>query len=601
MWPNPGAGWLCWRDCVRSEPPGALWPCRDVRRHGGTGGTGGLRCAAPAARCADAALGAVSARTRMDGGAATGGSGRRAKAFARHCARSRRPVGAHGIHAVGSHRGAPGLVRTATRAATGARLARCRQRRACAERPATGLVAGDGCARGPGAGLAPGRVAADAGTELRRAHDRIHTRGGARAHRIDPARRWLCRAGSCRRRRPRFRHAMSGIYLPSPGLVCALGHGIRHVRQALWDAAGPAGLTHTERYSPGRSLPVGEIQAALPSLAHVAPEFRIRNNAIALLALAEMRPAVDAAIGRFGSDRVAIVVGTSTSGLPEGEAARRTLERTGSWPRGFSYAQQELGNLADFLAVELGVTGVAHVISTACSSGAKSLASGARLLNAAMADAVVAGGCDAVGAFTVAGFSALEAVSAARCNPMSVNRRGINLGEGAAFFLMTREPGPVRLAGGGESADAHHMSTPDPTGRGAMRAMQSALQRAGVPAGAVDYINLHGTATHYNDAMESLAVAQVLGTDVPASSTKPLTGHTLAAAGAIEAAFGWLTLVDNPRGVLPPHWWDGQPDPALAPLRLVAPNDSLGRAPRYMLSNSFAFGGSNASVLLGCA
>ncbi|MCW5262275.1 beta-ketoacyl-ACP synthase [Verminephrobacter eiseniae] len=393
----------------------------------------------------------------------------------------------------------------------------------------------------------------------------------------------------------------SGIYLHSPGLVCALGHGIRHVRQALWDAAGPAGLTHTERYSPGRSLPVGEIQAALPSLAHVAPEFRIRNNAIALLALAEMRPVVDAAIGRFGSDRVAIVVGTSTSGLPEGEAARRTLERTGSWPRGFSYAQQELGNLADFLAAELGVTGVAHVISTACSSGAKSLASGARLLNAAMADAVVAGGCDALGAFTVAGFSALEAVSAARCNPMSVNRRGINLGEGAAFFLMTREPGPVRLAGWGESSDAHHMSTPDPTGRGAMRAMQSALQRAGVPAGAVDYINLHGTATHYNDAMESLAVAQVLGTDVPASSTKPLTGHTLAAAGAIEAAFGWLTLVDNPRGVLPPHWWDGQPDPALAPLRLVAPNDSLGRAPRYMLSNSFAFGGSNASVLLGRA
>jgi 3-oxoacyl-[acyl-carrier-protein] synthase-1 len=322
---------------------------------------------------------------------------------------------------------------------------------------------------------------------------------------------------------------------------------------------------------------------------------------LALLALSEMRPAVDAAIARFGPSRVAIVVGTSTSGLPEGEAARAQWERTQTWPDGFSYAQQELGNLADFLAAELGVTGVAHVISTACSSGAKALASGARLLNAGMADAVVAGGCDALGAFTVAGFSALESVSNERCNPLSVNRHGINLGEGAALFLMTRDEGPVRLAGWGETSDAHHMSAPDPTGRGAMKAMQAALHRAGVQAHAVDYLNLHGTATHHNDAMESLAVAEVLGLKVPVSSTKPLTGHTLAAAGALEAAFSWLTLVDNPTGLLPPHWWDGQPDPALPPLRVVAPLERLGRAPRHVLSNSFAFGGSNASLLLGSA
>ena len=391
----------------------------------------------------------------------------------------------------------------------------------------------------------------------------------------------------------------SNIYLHPPGIVCALGHGIPQVREALWNAAGPGGLTQTERYSPGRSLPLGEVHAALPSLDHAAPQHRVRNNAIALLALAGIRPAIEAAINRFGPGRVAVVVGTSTSGLPEGEAARALHEHTGAWPEGFSYAQQELGNLADFLAAELGLTGIAHVISTACSSGAKALASGARLLKAGMADAVVAGGCDALGAFTVAGFSALESVSAERCNPMSLNRRGINLGEGAALFLMTREEAPVRLAGWGESSDAHHMSAPDPSGRGAMRAMQAALQRAGVAAGAIDYLNLHGTATPHNDVMESLAVAEVLGTAVPVSSTKPLTGHTLAAAGAIEAAFSWLTLVDNPQGLLPPHWWDGQADPALAPLRLVAPGESLGRAPRHVLSNSFAFGGSNASVLLG--
>lgn len=394
----------------------------------------------------------------------------------------------------------------------------------------------------------------------------------------------------------------AAVYLQQPGLVCALGAGIGPVRQALFDSTGPGGLSTTDRYSPGRVLHVGEVQAVLPSLSHTELRFRTRNNALAWLALLDIRAAVESAIARFGPDRVAVVVGTSTSGLPEGEAARALWAGTGTWPTGFDYAQQELGNLADFLAFELGLTGIAHVISTACSSGAKALASGARLLHAGMADAVVAGGCDALGAFTVAGFSALESVSNARGNPLSVNRRGINLGEGAALFLMTRDEGPVRLAGWGESSDAHHMSAPDPTGRGAMSAMRQALQRAGVAPSDVDYVNLHGTATPHNDAMESLAVVEVLGPDVPVSSTKPLTGHTLAAAGAIEAVFSWMTLVDNPQGLLPPHWWDGQVDPGLAPLKhIVAPGGQLGRAPRHVLSNSFAFGGSNAALLLGSA
>jgi len=292
-------------------------------------------------------------------------------------------------------------------------------------------------------------------------------------------------------------------------------------------------------------------------------------------------------------------VGTSTSGLPEGEAARAQFERTRTWPDGFDYAQQELGNLAEFMAVALGVKGIAYVISTACSSGAKALASGARLLQAGLADAVIAGGCDVLGAFTVAGFSALESVSAEVCNPLSVNRRGINLGEGAAIFLMGRELGPVRLAGWGETSDAHHMSAPDPTGQGAMRSMRAALARAGLQPQAIDYLNLHGTATPHNDAMESLAVAEVLGQTVPVSSTKPMTGHTLAAAGAIEAAIGWLTLVDNPQGLLPPHRWDGRADPALPGLAVVEPGWALGRPPRHVLSNSFAFGGNNATLLLG--
>lgn len=256
-----------------------------------------------------------------------------------------------------------------------------------------------------------------------------------------------------------------------------------------------------------------------------------------------------------------------------------------------------MGNVAAFVARELGTCGPAHVISTACSSGAKALASSARLLRAGISDAVVAGGVDALCAFTIAGFSALESVASERCNPLSVNRRGINLGEGAALFLMTRESGPVRLAGWGETSDAHHMSAPEPSGRGAIDAMRQALQRGGVSASVVDYVNLHGTATPHNDAMESKAIAEVLGPDVPVSSTKPLTGHALAAAGAIEAAIAWHTLVDNPHGQLPPNLWDGERDPGLPVQCVVSHGESLGRPPMYVLSNSFAFGGSNAALL----
>ena len=166
---------------------------------------------------------------------------------------------------------------------------------------------------------------------------------------------------------------------------------------------------------------------------------------------------------------------------------------------------------------------------------------------------------------------------------------------------MSREPGGVRLAGWGESSDAHHISAPDPSAAGALAAMREALARAGIEPGQVDYINLHGTATVQNDAMESLAVHTLFGAGTPASSTKPLTGHTLGAAGAIEAAIGWLLLHDNPQGELPPQCWDGVADPALPVLNLVPAGGRLGRQPDWILSNSFAFGGSNAVLLLGRA
>ena len=389
---------------------------------------------------------------------------------------------------------------------------------------------------------------------------------------------------------------MAAVFLQAQSCVCALGDTPEAIRAGLW-AGAPGGVTPTDLHTPGRVLHLGAVRAPLPSLDGLPGRQRSRSNALLLAALAPLRARIQAAVDRFGPQRVAVVLGVSTAGLDEGVAAVRQVHAGFGWPAGYDYALQEMGNAAECVARQLGTSGPAYVISTACSSGAKALATGARLLRSGLADAVVAGGGDALSGFTIAGFSALDAVSAERCNPLSANRRGINIGEGAALFLMGRDDGPVRLAGWGESADAHHMSAPEPGGRGAAEAMRRALARAGVAAADIDYVNLHGTATEQNDAMESLAVQRVLGPDVAVSSTKPLTGHALAAAGAIEAAFAWHTLVDNPTGRLPVHWWDGVVDPALPALRPVAPGMALGRPARHVLSNSFAFGGSNAALL----
>jgi len=389
---------------------------------------------------------------------------------------------------------------------------------------------------------------------------------------------------------------MTDIYLQAQSCVCALGDTPETIRAALW-ADTPSGVAPTDAHTPGRMLHLGCVATPLPSLKDLPPRQRSRNNALLLAALAPLRSQIEAAIDRFGPARVAVVLGVSTAGLDEGVSAIRQVHAGFGWPPGYDYALQEMGNAAQCVAASLGISGPAYVVSTACSSGAKAIASGARLLRTGMVDAVVAGGGDALSGFTIAGFSALDAVSAERCNPLSAHRAGINLGEGAALLLMGRDEGPVRLAGWGESADAHHMSAPEPSGRGAAEAMTRALARAGVAARDVDYVNLHGTATPQNDAMESLAVERVLGRDVAVSSTKPLTGHALAAAGAIEAVFAWHCLVDNPHGRLPVHWWDGVADPALPTLRPVAAGTALGRPVRHVLSNSFAFGGSNASLL----
>jgi 3-oxoacyl-[acyl-carrier-protein] synthase-1 len=393
----------------------------------------------------------------------------------------------------------------------------------------------------------------------------------------------------------------SNCRLRALGMVSPLGsrHGQIWPRLVGGDQSR---LRFRDDIVPGRRLLLGQILdeiAAVPrSLAHYA----CRNNALSLTALDRMRDEVEDVVGQVGRERVGAVIGTSTSGVSDAENALRYQREHARLAPEFAYAQLEFGGAAGFVAELLGLSGPAYTISTACSSGARALATARSLLRLGVCDAVIAGATDSLCNLTIFGFSALQAIADEVTNPCSVHRKGLTLGEGSALFLVTRESGGIQLLGVGESSEAHHMSAPDPSGAGAESAMRGALVDAGVGAEDILYVNLHGTGTPLNDAMECAAVWRVFGARTPCSSTKPLVGHTLGAAGAIEAGFCWLMLNAIEIGMLPliPHCWDGARDPALAAIHLVAPGESAAAGTRpLVMSNSFGFGGNNCTLILG--
>jgi 3-oxoacyl-[acyl-carrier-protein] synthase-1 len=387
----------------------------------------------------------------------------------------------------------------------------------------------------------------------------------------------------------------------------ALGASLAEIWPRLV-AGDQQGFVRRSDLVPDQAGLYGVARGELPPVPASLVEYSCRNNQLAESALQAIREPVDAAIAAFGAHRVGVVVGSSTSGFSAAEAAFREREATGSLPPSFSLAQLEFGGLCEYVARSSGAEGPRLSPSTACSTGAKALLQARSLLELGFCDAVIAGAVDSLCRLTANGFAALHAVAAELTNPMSVHRDGLTLGEGAALFLVTREPGGIQLLGGGESSDAHHMSAPEPSGRGAEQCMRGALDDAGLAASDIAYLNLHGTGTPQNDSMESAAVSRVFGETVPASSTKPLVGHTLGASGAIEVAFCWLMLDQRSEHagllLLPPHRFDGERDPELAPLALVEmgvePRAELETSgPTALLSNSFGFGGSNCAVAIG--
>ena len=389
-------------------------------------------------------------------------------------------------------------------------------------------------------------------------------------------------------------------YLNALGLVCSLGSGKQAVARKLF-AGDCSGMQRQSGWVPERALTIGAVHGELATIPAGLQQQSSRNNQLLLQAALQVQADIEQAIQTFGRDRIAIVLGTSTSGIDEASQGIAHYLQHQQFPADYTYQQQELSAPATFLADWLDISGPAYVISTACTSSARALMSAQRLLDMNLCDVVLCGGVDTLCKLTLNGFSALEAVSDERCNPFSVNRHGINIGEAAVLFVMSRQPAAdhaIALLGAGASSDAHHISAPEPGGRGAVQAMRRALHRAGLQADQIGYLNLHGTATQHNDAMESHAVAQVFPEGVPCSSTKPMTGHTLGAAGALEAAFCWLSL--NHDGALAPHVWDGCGDPALPNLNWVTAGQTLAPAPqRCLMSNSFAFGGNNVSLIIG--
>lgn len=362
--------------------------------------------------------------------------------------------------------------------------------------------------------------------------------------------------------------------------------------------------------------------------------FDCRNNRLAWLALQQdgFIEKVAAATERYGADRVAIVLGTSTSGILQTELAYQAVKDDdfAELPDWFNYDNtHETDSCSRFVAQALGITGPDWVISTACSSSAKVFATAQRLLAADVCDAVLVGGVDSLCEMTLFGFNALQLVSSDVCRPGDARRNGLSIGEAAGFALVElaaqkphqeshQEPQQERhqephqdkaefyVCGVGESADAYHMSSPHPQGEGAQLAMQHALQQAQLDPTQIDYINLHGTATPANDAAEDQAVTAVFGTQTPVSSTKGWTGHTLGAAGIVEIGLSMLALQ---HGYLPASLYCEQPDAELQANRLLEgqrlsdqtageeASQAAGKA-QYALSNSFGFGGSNCSVVV---
>jgi 3-oxoacyl-[acyl-carrier-protein] synthase-1 len=398
------------------------------------------------------------------------------------------------------------------------------------------------------------------------------------------------------------------LYLSAPGILCCAGKD----REGLFRAAlegDQSGIVPVALPGGGPPFFLGRVPggwippAALAAEGESAFTEDTRLLRICAAALEQIRADVERAVKQYGPGRVGVCAGSCDNGSEWSLEAHRTYFAQGRFPPAYELIFQSASYCAGYVSRYFGLRGPSLSVATACASSAGAIVKAAELIRAGFCDAVVAGGADIVSEAALRGFASLEAVSNEVCNPFSRNRKGITLGEGAAFFVLSPDRGAgIELMGAGESADAYHMTAPRPDGAGAVRAMKEALDDAGLKPGDVGYVNLHGTGTPLNDRMEARAAAAVFGGEGPlVSSTKPITGHTLGAAGALELALCWMTAASARKGAAffaPVHCWDGEYDAELPRLRFAGKGVPR-EQPGICMSNSFAFGGCNVSLIIG--
>jgi len=393
---------------------------------------------------------------------------------------------------------------------------------------------------------------------------------------------------------------MDPLALSAFTVTSALGRGLAPTLDAL--LAERSGLRQCDFAGLSLDTWIGRIDGVEDEpIAGTLSTYDCRNNRLARIALRQdgFENAVAAAAARYGTERIAVILGTTTSGVLAGEEAFANRDpASGYLPANFLHSGTvDHYSLTDFVARQLGLHGPAFTVSTACSSSAKVFGDAAELLHAGFCDAAVVGGADSLCKMALRGFTSLELVSRRPCRPNDATRDGISIGEAAGFVLLERAsaapPNAIRLLGCGNSCDAYHMSSPDPDGRGAALAIRAALADAGISPQDIDYVHQHGTGTQLNDRIEDAAIASVISTQTPCSSTKGWTGHTLGAAGVTNAVLAALFLA---QGLLPRNLHLDQSDPTL---QCQIQQQTQRRSIRYVLSNAFGFGGSNCCLVLG--
>ncbi len=402
------------------------------------------------------------------------------------------------------------------------------------------------------------------------------------------------------------------LYLSKPGVMSCAGNNI----EELWKSVTTGNQKNIKKVKVCNDEEYFAARIADDSLQASGARYDMKIMRIENAALEQIADDVLAVKERYGADRVAVCLGSCDNGTEFSLANHRKYFSEGEFPKDYNIEIQGADYVSTFVAEKFGLTGPAVTFATACSSSAGAIIKASEMIMGGVVDAAVVGGIDIASDTTLIGFSALEAVSSEITNPFSKNRHGITLGDGAAFFVLTKEPlsvvepvettsVAVKLLGWGESADAYHMTSPDPSGAGAEKAIRRALENADLTTSDVGYINLHGTGTKFNDSMEGKAVAAIFGEkSVPVSTTKPVTGHTLGAAAALEAAICWKALVEN-QGKndniqLPLQVWDEERDEEIPELNIVDGKSGAAKGNlKICLSNSFAFGGANACLVLG--